>query len=174
MRYKIKFLTLFVLCASFLLFTACGNNKSFSSDITAEQILNAAKSAVNTLPSSEKLYINDSQSLDTYKMSLWADGTFEECNEFSLVSDYALYLSADNNTFEISVLKAKSKADVEKLVSVFERRKQTLSQGDKAAYDPDFKMLMQNSQILIEGDFVILLITPDNQAIITAIENLKQ
>ena len=174
MTHKIKFLTIVVLCVSLLLITACGNNKSFSSDITAEQILNAAKSAIDTLPSSEKFYINNSHPLDAYKMSLWADGTFEECNEFLLVSDYALYFSADNNTFEISVLKAESKADAEKLVSVFERRKQTLSQGDKAAYDPNFKMLMQNSQILVEGDFVIFLITPNNNAVITAIENLKQ
>lgn len=174
MKKKLKILVLFCVILSLLLCVACGQNKSFSSDTTAEQILNAAKGAVDNLPSSEKIYDTAKNPLDTYQMSLWADGSFEECDEFSLVGDYALYYSADNSTFEISVLKASKKEDIQKLVSLLERRKETLSAGDKAAYDPQFKTLIDDSEILVEEKFVILLITPDNDDIIVAIENLKQ
>ncbi len=172
MKNILKFLILFGLVSSLLLCAACGQSKSFSSDITAEQILNAAK-AVQPYENS-KTYIKGKVDLDAFFMSLWSDGIFDECEEFDLLSDYAIYYSNDNSTFEISVLKASKKEDTQKLVSLFERRKQTLAAGDKAAYDPDFKMLMDDSKILVEENFVILLITPDNQAIITAIENLKQ
>lgn len=171
---KIKKLIVCVVCVCLFLLAACGDAKAFPQDITCDQILDAAKQAVGTLPSSEKVYTADTEPLDSYKMSLWADGAYKECEEFSLVSDYALYYSADNSTFEISVLKAKTESDTEKLISVFERRKQTLSIGDKAAYDPDFNKLMDNSKILTEGEFVILLLTPDNDAVAAAIENLKQ
>ena len=33
---------------------------------------------------------------------------------------------------------------------------------------------MNESEILVDGNFVILLITPDNDAVIKAIEKLKQ
>ena len=161
-------------CICFLALSACGNTKSLPQDITSEQILNAAKQAVGNLPSSEKIYTSDENVIDAYKMSLWADGTYEECTEYYCVSDYAIYYSADNSTFEISVLKANTKDNAKKLVSLFERRKATLSAGDKAAYDPNFKILMKDSRILVEDNFVILLITSDNVAAIKAIENLKQ
>lgn len=161
-------------CICFLALSACSNTKSLPQDITSEQILNAAKQAVGNLPSSEKFYTSDENVIDAYKMSLWADGTYEECTEYYCVSDYAIYYSADNSTFEISVLKANTKDNAKKLVSLFERRKATLSAGDKAAYDPNFKILMEDSRILVEDNFVILLITSDNVAAIKAIDNLKQ
>lgn len=171
---RLKNLIICCVCIGLLIITACGDTKTFPQDITCEQILNAAKQAVSDLPSSEKFYISGSEPLDTYKMSLWADGAYEECAEFSLLADYAVYYSSDNTTYEISVLKAADKTDAEELAAVLERRKETLSGGDKAAYDPDFNNLISDSRIITDGEFVILLITPDNDAAITAIENLKQ
>ena len=107
-------------------------------------------------------------------MSMWSDGVFDECQEFDLISDYAICYSNDNNTFEISVLKAEKKEDASKLVSLLERRKQTLATGDKAAYDPEFEMLLEKSEILVCDSFVILLITQNNDAVISAIETLKK
>ncbi len=172
MKKTLKTLIISCVVLSLLLCAACGQSKGFGGDITAEQILNAAK-AVKPYENN-KTYIKGNIDLDTFSMSMWSDGIFDECKEFDLISDYALYYSADNNTFEISVLKAKSSEDTQKLVSLFERRKQTLAAGDKAAYDPQFEKLMNESEILVDGDFVILLITPDNDAVIKAIEKLKQ
>ena len=106
-------------------------------------------------------------------MSIWADGVFDKCSEFELLEDYAICYSSDNTMFEISVLKAKSEDDAEKIVEVFERRKQTLKGGEKAAYDPDFNNLMNNSEILKMGEYVALLITSENASAIKAIENLQ-
>lgn len=174
MNSKIKKSIMCIIGICLCLLAACGEAKAFPQDITSEQILSTAKQAVSNLPSSEKSYTSNGETLDTYTMSLWADGAYTECEEFSLLSDYALYYSADNSTFEISVLKAENEWDTEKLTSVFERRKQTLSEGDKAAYDPNFKKLLADSEIVVEGNFIILLITDNNQAIITAINNLKE
>lgn len=170
----IKKITVCLVAAIFLFLIACAEQKAFPSEVTCKQILDAAKTAVGTTLQTEEEYIKGQDDFDSYDMSLWADSLFEECEEYKLLDDYALYYSGDNTTYEISVLKAKSSDDTQKLVALFERRKETLSGGNKAAYDPNFKSLMNDSRILTEGNFVILLITPDNNAAIKAIENLKQ
>lgn len=142
--------------------------------MTAEELASTIINAVGSQPESNTTYMQKMQALDAYTMSLWADGAYTECDEFGLLDEYHIFYSADNSTYEVSVLKAKSDSDILKLESVLERRKQTLSQGDKAEYDPNFKKLMNDSEIKTEGKFVILLITPDNDAAIKAIEDLKQ
>ncbi len=163
---------IFLLSVLLIVCVACGKSKAFPADIKCEQILNAATAAVSY--ENTTIHIKDKNNLDTYDMAMWADGVFDECSEFDLISDYAICYSADNTTYEISVLKAKSKDDVQKVTELLQRRKQTLQGGVKAAYDPDFEKLMQNSKILSEGEFVILLITADNTSVLTAIDNLKQ
>lgn len=174
MTKKLKTSIICIMALCLLAVTACGNTKAFSADIDCEDILNAAKSAVGSTPENEMLYLENENKLDTYTMSLWADGAYKECEEFHLLADYAMYYSSDNNTYEISVLRAADRKDVEILSSLLARRKETLSVGDKAAYDPNFKSLIEDSRILTEGEFAILLITPNNDAAETAIENLKQ
>lgn len=164
---------IFAISFVFLLATACTGDKTFSSDITCEQILNAASAAVGQYQNTTT-YIKNKNNLDTHAMSLWADGIFEECAEYDLLSDYAICYSNDNTTYEISVLKADTPENAQELLSVLNRRKQTMADGTKAAYDPDFEILVKNSRIFTDGDFAILLITQDNNAAVDAIQNLKK
>lgn len=159
-----------LICLMLVLCVACGDSQ-FSDDVTCEQILNAAikvESYDNT-----QAYTPNGTKLDKNLMSMWSDGVFAECEEFDLISDYAICYSTDNTTYEISVLKAKSSADVSKIEALYERHKQTLEAGTKAAYDPNFKKIMADSKIIADGNFVILLITNDNDAVIEAINELK-
>lgn len=165
-----KIIAIFI-CTLMLFCVACGESKSFPDGTTCEQILNAA-TAVQSYDNTQN-YIKDKSNLNANLMSMWSDGMFAECKEFDLLVDYAICYSNDNTTYEISVLKAKSKDEVSKLESLFERRKKTLEGGTKAAYDPNFKNLMQNSKIITDGEFVMLLLTNDNDAVIKAIEKLK-
>ncbi len=158
-------------CVLMLFCVACGESRSFPDGTTCEQILNAA-TAVQSYDNTQN-YIKDKSDLNANLMSMWSDGMFAECKEYALLSDYAICYSNDNTTYEISVLKAKSKDEVSNLESLLERRKKTLEGGTKAAYDPNFKTLMKNSKIITDGEFVIFLLTGDNDAVISAIENLK-
>ena len=173
MKKTIKSVMLLMLCAALLVVSACGM-KSFPKDTTAKQITDAIKESVGNPPQSIIFYGENGKTLNEIEMSLWADGQYVKCEEFSLIEDYSLVYSGDNTTYEISVIKVKEDADPQKIVEVFERRKLTLSNGDKAAYDPDFKNLIDNSRIIIEGKFVILLITPNNDAAIKTIKELKK
>ena len=168
---KIRSIITCLLC--FLLLTACGSKKALPNNITAKNLVDAiVKSAEE--PQVNVFYTKEKDPLDAYTMSLWVDGAYQECEEYDLIDDYAVFYSADNSTYEISVLKAKNDADIQKITSVFERRKQTLASGDKAEYDPDFEKIMDSSKIIIEGRFVILIITSDTTSAVNAIENLKQ
>ena len=105
-------------------------------------------------------------------MSLWADGLFQECSEYDLIDDYAIYVSAGTTTYEIAVLRCEEEKDVSVLKNLVERRKETLSQGDNGMYDKDFKKRMSDSKVLTEKNTVVLLITDDNSAATEAINKL--
>ena len=154
-------------------FVSCGASKAIPENTSCETIMNAVRT-VEDSSDNEKLYLKSEENLDALSMGLWADGLYEECEELELLSDYAIFLGAGVKTYEITVLKAKTKGDVASLVDLIERRKKTLELGDKGMYDPDFELRMSNSVVYKDGLFVMLLITEDNDAAIKAIEQLKE
>ena len=165
-----KFICLF-LVALFTLLTACSSNsdKTFRNDVTCEDIMNAVLDATNP-PESEEVYKKSSDNLDSNILSIWADGLYEECKEFNLLSDYAIYVSAGVITYEIAVFKTDSTDDI---INLFERRKENLGNGQKGMYDPMFETRMSSSKIETVGEFAVLLITDDNDSALDAIEKLK-
>lgn len=160
------------LVAILFVLTACNDTSQFREDVTCKDIMNTAIDATNK-PDADKIYLKDDNSFDAGTFSLWTDGLFGESEELSLISDYAVYISAGTTTYEVAVLKANESSDTDAIKSIVERRKETLSLGDKGMYDPMFKERMSNSKILTVGDFVILIITDDNDAVLKAFENLK-
>lgn len=161
-----------LLMAALLIFTvSCTGEKSFPDSLSCEDIL--ASLQVGYVPEYEKFYRKSENNLDSFSMSLWADGLYEECSEFDLLDDYSIFFAAGNNTYEIVVLKAKTENDVAALKGVIERRKQTLANGDKGMYDQEFETKMANSVLKTDGRFVIFLITSDNDAALKAAESLK-
>ena len=153
--------------------SGCENNKDFSQEVTCEDIMKAAQS-VGEVPEAEKIYLNSQKNLDSTLLSLWADGLYLECDEYTLIDDYAIFLCSGSHTYEIAVLKADSEDSISALNGLIERRKETLMLGDKGAYDPRFDMRMQNSVVYNDGLFVIFLVTDYNDASLRAIENLKK
>lgn len=164
---------LLVLALVIACFSACGAKKAFGQDITCEDIMKAAQT-VGAVPKYDELYLKSEENLDTYSMSLWADGEFKECKELELLSDYAIFLGGGTDTYEITVLKAEDEEHIKTLEKLIERRKKTLELGDKGFYDPDFDLRMENSVVYSDGLFVIFLITEDNDAAVKAIETLKE
>ena len=169
---KLQYIIVCIVCI--LLFTACGNTKTLPSDLSAKEIADAIIQQEGNSPKANTYYLKDDNALNAYTMSLWVDGAYQECAEFDLLDDYAVFYSADNSTYEVAVLKASDQAGVSQLTKALERRKQTLSQGDKAEYDPNFNKLMSDSKIIASGDFVILIITPNNSTAVTAIDSFKK
>lgn len=170
MKKSISFLSLII--AFLLLLCGCKSNAQFPSTVGCEDILNAAISVTNA-PEFEHEYLKSKNNLDSFSLSLWSDGLFTESDEFALLDDYAIYVSAGTTTYEVAVLKAKSDDDTEKLLSLIEKRKLTISQGDKGMYDPDFQMRMDNSVLKVDGSFVIFLLTDNNDDAVAAVEELK-
>lgn len=173
---KKSFCLLLVLFCVFLV--ACSKNqnteseKGFKDGVDCEEVMNAVIGVTEHLDS-EKIYLKSSNNLDSNNFSLWVDGLYGECEEFKLLSDYAIFVSAGTTTYEVAVLKADEIDNVDKLKELLERRKETLSLGDKGMYDPSFETRINNSKVLTAGEFVILLITDDNDAALEAIEKLK-
>lgn len=156
--------------------TSCGQSKAFPEDITSDAILQTALDACENAPEAEHRYSSDSakgETLDAFTLSLIEDGVFEECAEFALIQEYALYICNSKETFEVQVLKAENKENAEKLKALLDRRLETLSGGDKAMYDPSFESMIQNAKTYTDGSFAILIITGDNTRTLDAINKLK-
>lgn len=171
-----KTLSIFLVLTA-LLVSACGKPKAFADTVTSDEVLQAALDACENAPEAEHRYTNDSQKgepIDSFTFSLIEDGIFEECPEFPLIKDYALYICNSKETFELQVLKAENEEAAEKLKALLDRRIETLSGGDKAMYDPSFAGMIQNAKTYTDGPFAILLITGDNTRALNAIEKLKQ
>ncbi|MCI8331301.1 MAG: DUF4358 domain-containing protein [Clostridiales bacterium] len=174
---KKKLILLLCLIALLAMTAACGSqSKTFPSGVTSDDIVQAVLDADENTPQAEHRYANDSeqrQEIDTFTLSLIEDGLFEECPEFALIKEYALYICNSKETFEVQVLKAANEENAEQLKALLDRRLETLSGGDKSMYDPSFAGMMQNAKTYTDGPFAILLITPDNTRAQEAIEKLK-
>ncbi len=166
-----KFLC-YVLIVLLVCLIACNNNSSFREGITCEDILTTIIDATKH-PDADKIYKKTENNLDSNSFSLWVDGIFQESEEFEFISDYAIFVSAGTTTYEVAVLKTDSCNSVELIKELYERRKETLSLGDKGMYDPEFETRLSNSKIKIVGEFALLIITDDNDAALDAIEKLK-
>ncbi len=160
-----------LICIIFL--AGCGKTASFSSNVTCNDIMQAAIDATNA-PEYDNIYRYNEDNFNSLNMSLWAYGLYEECDEYNLIEDCAIYVGAGNITYEVGVIKPKNIADAEKIEEVFSKRKDTMSAGNKAAYDPDFNLMIKDSLIYTDGEFVILLVTKDNIAAKEAINALKE
>ena len=166
-----KFFIIF-LVVFFVVLTGCSGSGSFREEVTCEDIMNAVVE-VTEHPDSDKIYKKSKNNLDTFGLSLWADGMYQECSDIELIDDYAIFVSAGTITYEVAVLKTKDNGSVNKLEDLMERRKLTLELGDKGMYDPKFDMRISSSKLQKTGNFVLLIITDNNDAALAAIEKLK-
>ena len=162
------------ICLTFLIsfLIGCSGSSGFPSDVSCEDIADAVLN-VTEHPEAEEYYTLSKGNLDSYSMSLWSDGLFEESSEFSKLDDYAIFLSAGTTTYEVAVLKAKNSDDVSLFTQLIERRKETLALGDKGMYDPNFKKRMDSSKVITEGNIVIFIVNDDITAAEDAINALK-
>ena len=168
-----KIIALFLIGAILLTFVSCGTKKALPQDTSCEAILKEIEQVIE-MPKYEKLYLKSQNNLDAVSLSLWCDGTLTSFSETSMIEDYAIFLAAGVETFEIAILKYADSVDQKTKEDIFERRKTTLASGDKGAYDTNFEAMMDSSTVHIDGDFAILLITKDNDKALETIESLKQ
>ena len=166
-----RILILFIIVLLVLL-SGCTSNQSFREGITCEDIMNAIID-VTDHPEADKIYLKSQDNFDAFALSLWADGMYQECDDIALIDDYAIFVSAGTTTYEIAVLKTDTINSTDKLEALMSHRKQTLELGDKGMYDPKFDLRMSTSKTLTVGNFVLFIITDDNDAALNAIEALQ-
>lgn len=152
-------------------FISC-KHATLPQDITCETILNKALS-VGMNDDFDSEYLKSQDNFNSVLLSLWADGMFAESKDIEYISDYAIRIGSAGNTFEIAILKARDMESVDKVYSIIERRKQTISGGDNSLYDPNFSIRFDNMIIKSEGLFVIMLMTEDNESRLNKIDELK-
>lgn len=167
---KSIFLILLSLVTVFSL-VSCGD-KTLSDTLSCDAILSAALESQENPPEGLEIYKTSDGSLDTYKLSLFAYGKYEECADFELIDDCVLYTCGGTQSFEIDVIKAKDAEKASQLDKLLTARLETISAGDRAAYDPNFESMISSAEHFVNGKFAILLITFDTPSAKDAILKL--
>ena len=167
-----RIILLFLIIGVLLSFVSCGGKKTLPETLSCESVLEEIEKEI-VFPKAEKIYLKSQNNFDAFSMSLWSDGAFKQSEEAELIEDYAIFLSAGAESFEVAIIKFKT-PDEKAVGDLLERRKTTLSSGDKGAYDPDFELRMENAVIYNDGRFGILLITEDNSKALKVLEGLKE
>ena len=170
MKIKSVLCTILTLLAVLSL-ASCGN-KTLSDTLNCDEILEAALESQDNPPEGLEIYKKSDGSLDSYKLSLFAYGKFEECADFELIDDCVFYTCGGTQSFEIDIIKAKDADSAIKSDELLAARLNTISEGDRAAYDPNFESMISSAVHFTSGRFAVLLITFDTPSAKDAILNL--
>jgi len=83
--------------------------------------------------------------------------------ELQLLSDFAIRLPDDTSVFEIHIMKVKNLSDRDKIAELLERRLTLLKSRDIHLFVPDaYESNIASGRVVINGNFVVMLITPNN------------
>ncbi len=150
---------------------SCGE-KTLPDTLNCDGILSAALESQDDPPEGLEIYKKSDGTLDAYKLSLFAYGKYEECADFELIDDCVLYTCGGTQSFEIDIIKAKDADSASKLDKLLTARLETISAGDRAAYDPNFESMISSAEHFVNGRFAVLLITFDTPSAKEAILKL--
>lgn len=168
-----KMSSLLILIIMLFNFTSC----RMQSSVTANELMQAITSEYKDIPPcrAELKYgaERESRSYLSERLAgiIYYGMKTESVREIPLLSDFAIRLPDNQSAFEIHVLKVKNIANKEEIIELCQRRINMLQKSDVHLYVPEaYEKNIVGATVYAKGNFVILLITPDNNKAIKAIE----
>lgn len=164
---------LLVLVLILLSFTSCTEDSGVSAEELMREITSSYK---NIPPCRAELRFGaemESRSYLSHKLAgiIYYGKKSENVRELNLLSDFVIRLPDDQSAFEIHVLKVKNLSNREEVIELCQRRIKMLQKSEVYLYVPEaYEENIAGATVYTKGNFVILLITPDNQKAINAIE----
>ena len=173
-----KTLSLFLaLITILLLFTSCNPTIVAPSGIGARELLNAITEELGVALPSRGVFYHGVQQGNREHLNarltglLYYGRTGAKIHEFDLLADYAIQLSSDQSGFEIHVFKLMCISDRAQVSKILQRRITLLQSREVHIFNPSgYETYIAGATVHISGNFVVLLVTNDNQSAIRVIE----
>lgn len=152
MLYKkfFKFSSVIILCIFIL--TSC----KYTNSMSASEVLEHTKKEFKNLPDGFTYLKSAEEGDDNFLPSSTISilyGSDSQNNEFTLIEDYAIYISSFAVPCEIAVFKCYSSSDTQIIASMCLERISSLS---FLLQESDFRMLVDNAKVEIYGKFVVM------------------
>lgn len=100
------------------------------------------------------------------------NGTSEPVEELEYAEDYAFYIPKGAQVFEVDVVKVENSDNIQKTADMLNRRLTIKDDGNVRLYNPEEIPLLENAEVVIIGNYVILLVTDDNETAKEALNKL--
>ena len=176
---KLTFLLsiLLLLTAAFAATSCGGGEKTVNDTVLPSAVLTAIMAEFPEAPAG-LTYTSEDDDLEYFSTILGATefGDGFSFPELEVTESYAVFIPEAKTTFRAAIFKANTPADAEALKTMCQS-KITATQNDSQikAYDDEqgtMQTMANNAQIHTAGNYIILLITPDNPKAITAAESV--
>ena len=103
---------------------------------------------------------------------LYDGGRGRELPEFAQVLDYAVCLSDGIYGMEIHVYRMRSRSDTRNMGKLLSRRAQMMKRRSLYLFAPDaYENYLCSAAVYVEGEFVFLLSTGENESVLSTLRN---
>lgn len=100
------------------------------------------------------------------------NGTTDPVEELEYADDYAFYIPKGALVFEVDVIKVRNEADIQAVEEMFKRRLALKDDGNVRLYNPEEVVLLEAGEVVTIGNYVVLLVTSDNEMAKEALNNI--
>ena len=160
-----------------LLLTSCNPTIVQPSGYTARELLTAITAELGATPPTRGVFAHGAQQGNREYLNARLSGLLyygqagAKIHEFDLLADYAIHLSTDQSGFEIHVFKLMCISDRAQVSKILQRRIYLLQSREVHIFNPSgYETHIASATVHISGNFVVLLVTNDNQTAIRVIE----
>ncbi len=160
---------------------ACSGDTAVTANVPAKDLLTAAlDSCTGDDAKNSDIYYSDAgddseHSLDYGTMGFLFYGEYDcEIALLDLVEEYALAMPSGHDAFEIDIMKAMSAAAASQVKALLQARFDVREgmRDDIIAYKPEQIPLLDSTEILVMGNYVMLIAAGDNEPAIHAVTAL--
>ena len=162
-------------------FVACSGETAVTANVPAKDLLSAALECyTGDITKDPGIFYSDAEegstnALDYGTMGFYFYGEYDyEITQLQYVEEYALAMPSGLYAFEIDIMKAKTAQDVSHVKELLQARfdVREAMRDEMIAYEPDQVSVLDSGEILVMGQYVILIAAGDNAPAKTAITAL--
>lgn len=162
-------------------FVACSGETAVTANVPAKDLLSAALECyTGDITKDPGIFYSDAEegstnALDYGTMGFYFYGEYDyEITQLQYIEEYALAMPSGLYAFEIDIMKAKTAQDVSHVKELLQARfdVREAMRDEMIAYEPDQVSVLDSGEILVMGQYVILIAAGDNAPAKTAITAL--
>lgn len=149
---------LLILCVLLCFLSSCGG--ASSSSLMAHIV-----TEIGDVPASRLTYYSDAspETANCLDKAHCAKLYYESFDINALCADYAILIASGDTPYEVHILQARARSDLDEIMSALYARRDLIQQKNSAEYNPEgYERTGKSAQVFSKGNYGFLLVTDDN------------